>query len=57
LVGYYEFVVVPFGLTNGVEIFRSLMNHCMHQNTLVAKKEKKNNDCEPSSKGKPPFAI
>jgi len=38
--GYYEFVVVPFGQTNAVEIFTSLMNQCCASKQPIREKKK-----------------
>ena len=29
--GHYEFVVIPFGLTNSIDVFMCLMNNVMHK--------------------------
>jgi len=38
---YYEFVVVPFGMTNALEIFTSLMNQCYASEHQSSRKKRK----------------
>jgi len=39
--GYYEFVVVPFSMTNSLEIFTSLMNQSYASKRPSSKKKRK----------------
>lgn len=39
--GYYKFVVVPFGMTSGLEIFTSLMNQCYASKHPSSRKREK----------------
>jgi len=39
--GYYEFVAVPFGMTNALEIFTSLMNQCYASKQPSGRKREK----------------